>query len=82
LKIKQERKQTRKSEKEQSLGATALTIKKQLGGHTQEGQGKERKPKIWMWLMCSLYRNECSNLKLAEATMASGLGSSEQVWWR
>jgi hypothetical protein len=29
--------------------------------------------------MCSLYKNECSNLKQAEATMERGLGSSDKV---
>jgi hypothetical protein len=43
-------------------------------------QGKESK--TGMWLMCSLYRNEYSNLKLAEATMGGGLGSREEDWWR
>jgi hypothetical protein len=39
-----------------------------------------------MWLMCSLYRNEYSNLKLAEATVERGLGivkssgRDEPVW--
>jgi hypothetical protein len=32
--------------------------------------------------MCSLYKNEYNNLKLAEATMGRGLGSSEEVWHR
>jgi hypothetical protein len=40
---------------------------------------KQRTPKIWMWLMCSVYRNEQSNLKLTEAAMGSGPGSSEEV---
>jgi hypothetical protein len=31
-----------------------------------------------MRLVCSLYRNEYSNLKLAKATMGRGLGSSEE----
>jgi hypothetical protein len=49
-------------------------------GHTLRGNcaweewRKGRKPKTWMWLMCSQYRNEYSNLKL--------LGSSEEVWLR
>jgi hypothetical protein len=30
--------------------------------------------------MDSLYRGKYSNLKLAEATMGKGLGSSEEVW--
>jgi hypothetical protein len=29
---------------------------------------------------CSLYRNEYSNLELAEATMGKVLGSNEEVW--
>jgi hypothetical protein len=32
--------------------------------------------------MCSLYRSDYSNLKLAEATMGRGVGSSEEVWQR
>jgi hypothetical protein len=54
-------------------------------GHTQRGecageqQEKGRKSNTWMWLMCSLYRGEYSNLKLAEYTMGRGLGSSEEV---
>jgi hypothetical protein len=28
----------------------------------------------------SLYRCEYSNLKLAEATMGTGLGSNEEIW--
>jgi hypothetical protein len=33
-----------------------------------------------MKLMCSLYRNEYRNFKLARATMGSGLGRSEKDW--
>jgi hypothetical protein len=44
-----------------------------------EGKGKGRKPKSLMCLMCLLYRNKYSNLKLAEATKGWGLGSSEEV---
>jgi hypothetical protein len=40
------------------------------------GQGKETK--FWMSLMCSLYRNEYRNFRLACATMGSGLGRSEE----
>jgi hypothetical protein len=32
----------------------------------------------WMWL-CSLYRNEYRNLKLARVTMGKGLGRSEET---
>jgi hypothetical protein len=42
------------------------------------GQGKESK--TWMWLMCSQYRNEYRNLKLAWPTMGRGLGRSEEDW--
>jgi hypothetical protein len=52
------------------------------GGHSQEGQGKEQKPKTLMWLMCSLYRNEYRNLKVAEATMGRRLGRREEDWKR
>jgi hypothetical protein len=52
------------------------------GEHTWEEQGKGRKPNTWMWFMCSLQRREYSNLKLAEATMGSELGSSDEVWQR
>jgi hypothetical protein len=39
-------------------------------GKTWMGEiGKGKKPKTWMWLMCSLLRTEYSNLKLAETTM-------------
>jgi hypothetical protein len=30
--------------------------------------------------MCPLYGSEYSNLKLTEASMGGGLGSSEEVW--
>jgi hypothetical protein len=50
------------------------------GQCTQEELGKGREPKTQMWLMCSLYRSEYSNLKLAEATMGRGQGSNEEVW--
>jgi hypothetical protein len=30
----------------------------QRGEHAQEKQGKERKPKTWMWLTYSLLRSE------------------------
>jgi hypothetical protein len=43
-------------------------------------QGKETKN--LMWLMCSLYRNEHRNLKLASATIGRGLGRSEEDWKR
>jgi hypothetical protein len=48
------------------------------GECAQEEQGKGRKPKTWMWLMCSLYRSKSSNLKLAESTVGRGPGSSEE----
>jgi hypothetical protein len=41
-------------------------------------EGKETKK--LNWLMCSLYRNEYSNLKLARATMGRGPGRSEEDW--
>jgi hypothetical protein len=41
---------------------------------------KGRKPKTWIWLMCSLYRREYSNLKLAKATMGRWLRNSEEDW--
>jgi hypothetical protein len=44
-----------------------------------EGTGKEKETKSRMWVICSLYRSEYSNLKLAEVTMGRGLGSSEEV---
>jgi hypothetical protein len=47
-------------------------------GHTK-GRLK-RKPKTWMRLMCSLYRNEYRNLKLTGATKASGIGRNEEDW--
>jgi hypothetical protein len=47
--------------------------------HAREVQGKGRKPKTGMWLICSLYRSKYSNLKLVEATMGRGVGSSEEV---
>jgi hypothetical protein len=48
--------------------------------HAREGYGKGRKPKTCMWLLCTFYRNEYNNLKLAKATMGRGLGSSEEDW--
>jgi hypothetical protein len=47
--------------------------------HVREEQGKGRKPKTQMCLMCSLYRSKYNNLKLAETTIRRGLGSSEEV---
>jgi hypothetical protein len=44
------------------------------------GIGQGKKIKNLKVLMCSLYRNEYRNLKLAEATMGRGLGSSEEDW--
>jgi hypothetical protein len=35
-----------------------------------------------MWLICSLYRNEYRNFKLAGATMRKALGRSEEDWKR
>jgi hypothetical protein len=32
-----------------------------------------------MWLLCSLYRNEYRNLKLARATIGRGLGRSKRT---
>jgi hypothetical protein len=54
-------------------------------GHTKErppleGQEKGRKSKTLMWLICSWYRNEYRNLKLARATMGRGLKRSEEDW--
>jgi hypothetical protein len=40
--------------------------------HVWEGLGQGKKQKTGMWLMCSLDRNEYSNLKLAEATVGRG----------
>jgi hypothetical protein len=55
-------------------------------GHTLRGdctlEGYRTGGKETKYLMCSLYRNECSLLQLAGATMGKGLGSSEEVWWR
>jgi hypothetical protein len=48
------------------------------GDCTQEGYEKERKSKTCTCLMCSLYRHECRNLKLAGATVGRGLGRSEE----
>jgi hypothetical protein len=42
--------------------------------------GRIRKGKETKTLNMELYRNEYSNLKLAEATMGRGLGSNEEVW--
>jgi hypothetical protein len=55
-------------------------------GHTlkeecvQEEWGNGRKPKNYMWLICSLYRSEYNDLKLAEATLERGLRNSEEAW--
>jgi hypothetical protein len=54
---------------------TQVTVR---GGCAQEGQGQGKKPNTLMWLMCSLYRNECRNLKLAGTTMGRGLRRSEE----
>jgi hypothetical protein len=57
-------------------------------GHTKGrlckgGIGQGRKLKTWMWLMCSLCRNEYRNFKLAGwATTGSRLGRSEEDWKR
>jgi hypothetical protein len=61
----------------QQYYGTQVTLR---GGYAREGWGKRRKPKTWMRLMCSPYRNEYRNLKLAEDTMGSGLGKSKEVW--
>jgi hypothetical protein len=39
----------------------------QRGGSAREGSSKGKKPKTRMRLMCSLYRNEYGNFKLAGA---------------
>jgi hypothetical protein len=44
--------------------------------------GQEKEPKSWMRLMCSLYRKEYRNFKLAGATMGSGLRMSKEEWKR
>jgi hypothetical protein len=44
------------------------------------GQGKETKN--LNEVICSLYRNEYRNFKLARATMGSRLGRSEEDWKR
>jgi hypothetical protein len=49
-------------------------------GLVREEQGKGSKIKTLMWLMCSLYMNECRNFKLAEATTGSRLRRSEEDW--
>jgi hypothetical protein len=46
------------------------------------GISQEQETKNLIWLMCSLYRNEYRNLKLAGATMGSGLGRNEEDWKR
>jgi hypothetical protein len=62
----------------QQYYGTWLTLR---GGCITEGQGKGRKPKTYlMRLMCSLYRNEYRNFKLAGATMGSRLWRSEEDW--
>jgi hypothetical protein len=44
------------------------------------GIQKDKETKNLNVSICSLYRNENSNLKLAEATMERGLESSEEDW--
>jgi hypothetical protein len=44
----------------------------QMGGHTQEGEGKRRKLRL-IWLMYFLYKKEYRNFKLGETTIRIGL---------
>jgi hypothetical protein len=39
------------------------------GGHIQEGEGKRRKLRRWIWLMYSLYKKEYRNFKPIETTI-------------
>jgi hypothetical protein len=41
------------------------------------GMGKGKETKTEMWLTCSLYRSEYSNLKLTETTMGRGRDLAE-----
>jgi hypothetical protein len=51
-----------------------------LRGYHAIGIGKQKETKNLDVVDVLMYRNKYSNLKLAEATMRRGHGSSEEVW--
>jgi hypothetical protein len=43
------------------------------GGHRGEREGKRRRLRRWIWLMCFLYKNEYRIFKPFEITIRRGL---------